>query len=101
MPHTSLSAARARATGLATWPVGPVIKILAPRIMLASLRMGTEKTLLVDAPARAHNPLELFLVHPDDYGITRSHHRSRRRLDAHRGPVPRHNYRAVPGICRG
>jgi hypothetical protein len=32
MPHTSLSAARARAIGAATWPVGPVIKILDPRI---------------------------------------------------------------------
>src|SRR5271170_4146491 len=32
MPHTSLSAARAWAMGLATCPVGPVIRIFVPRI---------------------------------------------------------------------
>ena len=32
MPQTSLSAARASAMGVATWPVGPVIRILEPRM---------------------------------------------------------------------
>jgi hypothetical protein len=32
MPHTSLSVARAFAMGAATWPLGPVIKILDPRM---------------------------------------------------------------------
>src|ERR1019366_6998035 len=29
-PQTSLPAAKARATGLATWPVGPVMRIFCP-----------------------------------------------------------------------
>jgi hypothetical protein len=32
MPHTSFSAAKAWAMGVASWPVGPVIKIFEPRI---------------------------------------------------------------------
>ncbi|MDT5220798.1 MAG: hypothetical protein QOF15_2903, partial [Mycobacterium sp.] len=32
MPHTSLSAANAKATGVATWPVTPVIRIFESRM---------------------------------------------------------------------